>query len=47
MKQYDLVAENPESTIVAEYIEEYRRATAYQSAFLTGCGISCKLLFYP
>jgi type I restriction enzyme R subunit len=31
MKQYDLVAENPQSTVVAEYIEEYRRSTAYQS----------------
>jgi type I restriction enzyme R subunit len=31
MKQYDLVAENPESTVVAEYSEEYRRSTAYQS----------------
>ncbi|MDR0572715.1 MAG: type I restriction endonuclease subunit R [Tannerella sp.] len=31
MKQYDLVAENPESTVVAEYQTEYRRATNYQS----------------
>jgi type I restriction enzyme R subunit len=31
MKQYDLVAENPESTVVAEYSEEYRRAITYQS----------------
>jgi type I restriction enzyme R subunit len=31
MKQYDLVAENPESTIVAEYQAEYRRAESYQS----------------
>ncbi|MDR2653016.1 MAG: HsdR family type I site-specific deoxyribonuclease, partial [Prevotellaceae bacterium] len=28
---YDLVAENPESTVVAEYQEEYRRAKNYQS----------------
>jgi type I restriction enzyme R subunit len=31
MKQYDLVAENPQSTVVAEYSEEYRRTTTYQS----------------
>ena len=31
MKQYDLVAENPESTVVAEYQAEYRRAGNYQS----------------
>lgn len=31
MKQYDLVAENPESTVVAEYQAEYRRAENYQS----------------
>ncbi|MDR3137917.1 MAG: type I restriction endonuclease subunit R [Tannerellaceae bacterium] len=31
MKQYDLVAENPESTVVAEYQVDYKRATAYQS----------------
>lgn len=31
MKQYDLVAENPESTVVAEYTTDYKRATAYQS----------------
>jgi type I restriction enzyme R subunit len=31
MKQYDLVAENPESTVVAEYQTEYKRATNYQS----------------
>jgi len=31
MVRYDLVAENPESTIVAEYKAEYRRAEKYQS----------------
>jgi type I restriction enzyme R subunit len=31
MKQYDLVAENPESTVVAEYQAEYKRETSYQS----------------
>ena len=31
MKQYDLVAENPESTVVAEYQVEYIRAKNYQS----------------
>jgi type I restriction enzyme R subunit len=31
MKQYDLVAENPESTVVAEYQTEYKRETSYQS----------------
>lgn len=31
MKQYDLIAENPESTVVAEYQEDYKRSTAYQS----------------
>jgi type I restriction enzyme R subunit len=31
MKQYDLVAENPESTVVAEYQAEYRREKSYQS----------------
>jgi type I restriction enzyme R subunit len=30
MKQYDLVAENPESTVVAEYQVEYKRPTSYQ-----------------
>jgi len=29
--RYDLVAENPESTIVADYRAEYRRETKYQS----------------
>ncbi|MDR2814603.1 MAG: type I restriction endonuclease subunit R [Prevotellaceae bacterium] len=31
MKQYDIVAENPESTVVAEYQTEYKRADNYQS----------------
>ena len=31
MKQYDLVAENPESTILAEYQAEYRVEKKYQS----------------
>ncbi len=31
MKQYDLVAENPESIVVAEYQAEYERAKNYQS----------------
>ena len=31
MKQYDLVAENPESTVVAEYQAEYAREKSYQS----------------
>jgi type I restriction enzyme R subunit len=31
MKQYDLIAENPESTVVAEYQMEYKRAENYQS----------------
>ena len=31
MERYDLVAENPESTVVAEYKEEFRRAGKYQS----------------
>ena len=31
MKEYKLVAENPESTVVAEYEVEYRKDTAYQS----------------
>jgi type I restriction enzyme R subunit len=31
MKQYDLVAENPQSTVVAEYQTEYKRAENYQS----------------
>jgi type I restriction enzyme R subunit len=31
MKQYDVVAENPESTVVAEYQADYKRAAAYQS----------------
>jgi type I restriction enzyme R subunit len=31
MKQYDLVAENLESTVVAEYQVEYKRETSYQS----------------
>ena len=31
MKHYDIVAENPESTVVAEYQAEYRRDTTYQS----------------
>ena len=31
MKHYDVVAENPQSTVVAEYGDEYRRTTAYQS----------------
>jgi type I restriction enzyme R subunit len=31
MKQYDLVAENPESTIVAEYLSEYKRLSSYES----------------
>jgi type I restriction enzyme R subunit len=31
MKHYDLVAENLESTVVAEYQVEYKRETSYQS----------------
>jgi type I restriction enzyme R subunit len=31
MKQYDLVAENENSTVVAEYQTEYKRAAIYQS----------------
>lgn len=31
MKHYALVAENPESTVVAEYKPAYRKETAYQS----------------
>ena len=31
MKHYDLVAENPESTVVAEYQSDYKRETNYQS----------------
>ncbi|TKC01410.1 type I restriction endonuclease subunit R [Pedobacter cryotolerans] len=31
MKEYKLVAENPESTVVAEYEAEYRKQTSYQS----------------
>ncbi|MEJ1730206.1 hypothetical protein SMA90_28160, partial [Escherichia coli] len=31
MIQYALVAENPESTVVAEYKPPYRKETAYQS----------------
>lgn len=31
MKEYKLVAENPESTVVAEYEAEYRKNTSYQS----------------
>ncbi|GAB6395205.1 MAG: type I restriction endonuclease subunit R [Bacteroidales bacterium] len=31
MKQYDLVAEKPESTVVAEYQVEYKREKSYQS----------------
>ena len=31
IKQYDIVAENPESTIVADYRAEYRSETKYQS----------------
>jgi type I restriction enzyme R subunit len=31
MKQYDLVAENPESTVVAEYQSEYKRLSSYES----------------
>jgi type I restriction enzyme R subunit len=31
MKQYDVVAENLESTVVAEYQADYKRVTAYQS----------------
>jgi type I restriction enzyme R subunit len=31
MKQYDVVAENPESTVVAEYLADYKRVSAYQS----------------
>ncbi len=31
MKQYDLVVENPESTVVAEYITDIKRAIHYQS----------------
>ena len=30
MKQYDIVAENPESTVVADYRTEYRNETKYQ-----------------
>jgi len=30
-KKYDLVAENPQSTVVAEYVAEYRTAKSYQS----------------
>ena len=30
-KKYNLVAENPQSTVVAEYVAEYRTAKAYQS----------------
>jgi hypothetical protein len=30
MNQYDLVAKNPESTVVAEYQAEYRCETSYQ-----------------
>ena len=29
--KYNLVAQNPESTVVAEYAAEYRTAKAYQS----------------
>jgi len=31
MNQFNVVAENPESTVVAEYISPYKRVTAYQS----------------
>ena len=31
MNQFNVVAENPESTVVAEYKSPYKRATAYQS----------------
>ena len=31
MKKFDVVAENPESTVVAEYIAAFRSETAYQS----------------
>jgi type I restriction enzyme R subunit len=30
-KKYNLVAENPQSTVVAEYAAEYGTAKAYQS----------------
>ena len=30
-KKYDLIAKNPESTVVAEYIRESKRAPNYQS----------------
>ena len=30
-KNYNIVAENPESTVVAEYQSEYKRGTSYQS----------------
>jgi type I restriction enzyme, R subunit len=30
-KKYNLVAENPQSTVVAEYAAEYRTAKSYQS----------------
>lgn len=30
-KKYNLVAENPQSTVVAEYIPAYRVAKTYQS----------------
>ena len=31
MNQYNIVAENPESTVVAEYQPLYRKETSYQS----------------
>ena len=31
MNQYNIVAESPESTVVAEYNSPYKRAAAYQS----------------
>ena len=31
MNQYQIVSENPESTVVAEYTSEYKREATYQS----------------
>lgn len=31
MKEYNIIAENPESTVVAEYISEYKKEVTYQS----------------
>lgn len=31
MKEYNIISENPESTVVAEYLSEYKKETSYQS----------------